>query len=204
MTELIQQVRETIVAAAASDMAAAVRATLCRDELEKVVRALWLAAGETPSRDATLLELLGGRAVAKAVADAEVLESLHFIRKLGANARHGLRVKKSQEKLARDHLLWFLDFLDAVFPEGPAVPEMPGPPPGLVAAPPALSEAETRRQYIDLYLQEAGWDVSEHFGIALPSKACIEIHVDGLPTTPNGEGRCDYVLFGRDGKRERE
>lgn len=204
MTEQLQQVREKIATAAASNMDEAARAALWRDELEGVARAVWLAAGETPATDATLLELLGGRGFRRVVDDAEVMESLHFVRKLGINAKHGLRVKKAQERLARDFLLYFLDYLEAV-PPSPAEADAGGAPPsaGTPRPPPkpvSLTEAQTRKQYIDLYLQEAGWDLSEHFGLALPAKACIEIHVDGLPTTPNGDGRCDYVLFGRDGK----
>ncbi|MDE7421909.1 MAG: hypothetical protein K2N35_17105 [Muribaculaceae bacterium] len=43
-----------------------------------------------------------------------------------------------------------------------------------------LSEAETRRIYIDLLLREAGWKLSETKGEIIPGKACIEIKV-GTP-----------------------
>ena len=61
-----------------------------------------------------------------------------------------------------------------------------------------ISEAETRRLYIDLMLKEAGWDVLDTEGAIQPSKACIEVEVEGMP---NGEGKgyCDYVLFGSNG-----
>ena len=61
-----------------------------------------------------------------------------------------------------------------------------------------ISEAETRKLYIDLMLKEAGWDVLSDNGVIQPSKACIEIEVDGMP---NGEekGFADYVLFGANG-----
>ncbi len=62
-----------------------------------------------------------------------------------------------------------------------------------------LSEAETRKQYIDLMLREAGWIVLEKKGLIQPLKACIEIEVDGMPTASK-KGYADYVLFGGNGK----
>jgi len=60
------------------------------------------------------------------------------------------------------------------------------------------SEAETRRVLIDRMLREAGWTVLTAKGVVKPSKACIEVEVEGMP---NGEGVgfADYVLFGADG-----
>ncbi|MBR6332060.1 MAG: DEAD/DEAH box helicase family protein, partial [Dehalococcoidales bacterium] len=62
-----------------------------------------------------------------------------------------------------------------------------------------MSEAETRRLYIDLYLKEAGWDVLDTENVALAGKAGIEIEVQGMPN-PHGIGYCDYVLYGSNGK----
>ncbi len=64
--------------------------------------------------------------------------------------------------------------------------------------PSEISEAETRKLYIDLMLKEAGWDVLETEGSIQPSKACIEVEVDGMPNN-EGKGYCDYVLFGSNG-----
>lgn len=69
----------------------------------------------------------------------------------------------------------------------------------VVPATTALSEAETRRIYIDLMLEEAGWNISKTEGAIMPSKACVEVEVVGMPTT-SGKGYADYVLFGADGK----
>lgn len=60
-----------------------------------------------------------------------------------------------------------------------------------------ISEAETRRQFIDLMLREAGWEVLTKENVAFASKAGIEIEVDGMPNG-KGKGYCDYVLFGKD------
>ncbi len=61
-----------------------------------------------------------------------------------------------------------------------------------------LSEAETRRLYIDLLLQEAGWKVTEQKGEIIPRQAGIEIEVEGMPSE-SGLGYADYVLFDADG-----
>lgn len=61
-----------------------------------------------------------------------------------------------------------------------------------------ISEAETRKLYIDLMLKEAGWDVLDTEGAIQPSKACIEVEVEGMPNA-EGKGFCDYVLFGSNG-----
>ena len=61
-----------------------------------------------------------------------------------------------------------------------------------------ISEAETRKLFIDLMLKEAGWEVLEIEGAIQPSKACIEVEVEGMPNH-EGKGYCDYVLFGSNG-----
>ena len=62
-----------------------------------------------------------------------------------------------------------------------------------------IDEAETRRLLIDLMLREAGWDILSTKGAKHPSKACIEVEVQGMPNN-HGNGFADYVLFGDDGK----
>ncbi len=73
--------------------------------------------------------------------------------------------------------------------------------PATVNAQPAVSdltEAETRRLYIDLLLSEAGWKVTEHNGEIVPRQAGREIEVNGMPNG-SGTGYADYVLFDADG-----
>lgn len=62
-----------------------------------------------------------------------------------------------------------------------------------------ISEAETRRRFIDLMLREAGWELVETEGEVVGGKACVEIEVDGMPNT-TGKGYADYVLYGDNGK----
>ena len=64
--------------------------------------------------------------------------------------------------------------------------------------PESLSEAETRKIFIDEMLREAGWDISEESHTIVSGKACLEIEVQGMPT-PSGKGYADYVLFDTDG-----
>lgn len=61
-----------------------------------------------------------------------------------------------------------------------------------------ISEAETRKLYIDLLLREAGWKVSEKDGEIIPRLACTEIEVHGMPSE-SGVGYADYVLFDTNG-----
>lgn len=62
------------------------------------------------------------------------------------------------------------------------------------AVPLLVSEAETRRRYIDLSLQECGWD-------NLQEGYHLEYEVTGMPLSTNksGIGYVDYVLWGDDG-----
>ncbi len=62
-----------------------------------------------------------------------------------------------------------------------------------------ISEAETRKMYIDLMLREAGWDINPTKGAVEPLKACIEVEVKGMPNA-HEVGYVDYVLFGGNGK----
>lgn len=62
------------------------------------------------------------------------------------------------------------------------------------AVPLEVSEAETRKRYIDLSLKECGWD-------NLTLGRDLEYEVSGMPksTNPSGIGFVDYVLWGDDG-----
>lgn len=61
-----------------------------------------------------------------------------------------------------------------------------------------LTEADTRRLYIDLLLREAGWKITEIEGEKVPRQAGVEIEVSGMPSE-SGKGYADYVLLGDDG-----
>lgn len=65
--------------------------------------------------------------------------------------------------------------------------------------PTGISEAETRKMFIDLLLREAGWDILTQENVPFAGKAGIEIEVQGMPNN-EAKGYCDYVLYGKDGK----
>ena len=60
------------------------------------------------------------------------------------------------------------------------------------------SELETRKLFIDLMLQDAGWELVGKDNVPLPGKAGTEIEVHGMPK--QDVGYADYVLYGSDGK----
>lgn len=62
-----------------------------------------------------------------------------------------------------------------------------------------ISEAETRKVFIDLMLKEAGWEILSQENVPYATKSGIEIEVLGMPNN-EGKGYCDYVLYGRDGR----
>lgn len=104
------------------------------------------------------------------------------------NAEHDQKIKKTADKLAYDNLAYFIGLIEAQEKGTRAQYQKP----------PYMSEANTRKLYIDLYLKEAGWDVLDTENVAIAGKAGIEIKVEGMPNA-QGIGFCDYVLYGRDG-----
>lgn len=176
----------------------------CRDALNSVIRYIYRKESVRIPEKATMLELLDGSVIAPFIDNGIILESLHFIRKLGMNAQHGVPIKKTHARLALDNLEFFIRFVIKKYESPEDVKK--------IVLPRYLSEADTRKIYIDEYLREAGWDVIEpnsetvlpdgtkvKSGTVYPSKACCEIPVEGMPNA-SGVGFCDYVLYGKDGK----
>lgn len=62
-----------------------------------------------------------------------------------------------------------------------------------------FTEAETRKTYIDIALNDARWKVCETEGAIKAGMACVEIKLQGMPNA-EGVGYADYVLFDDDGK----
>ena len=165
-------------------------AQAARDAVQQTVDFLFAKKGVERDADATLLELLQSRTVVEFIESPEERAALDFVRLLGARADHDQHVKKAQAARAEDTARHFAALAGAAFE------------PGSVTAPvsmPSLTEMETRRLYIDAYLEEAGWKVGEINDQVVPGGAGVEIRVTGMP--PMGQvGFCDYVLFGLDGK----
>ncbi len=163
-------------------------AKLCRALLQECIDFIYDKEAIAKPKNASLLELIDGPVVSAYLDDSEIVHSLHFVRILGMNAEHGRSVRKKEIKLAQDNIAYLVGFIDAK-ENGTA---------STYHKPPYMSEAATRRLYIDTYLKEAGWDVLDTENTILPAKAGIEIKVEGMPNA-QGYGFCDYVLYGRNG-----
>lgn len=168
-----------------------INAKVCgyRYVLSLIIDYIFEKSGNKKPEKASLLELIDSDIVADYIKDADIINSLHYIRILGINAEHEQKIKKTEDKLAQSNLLYVIGLIEAQ--EAGARQSY--------QKPPYMSEATTRKLYIDLYLREAGWDVLDTENVAVAGKAGIEIKVDGMPNG-QGIGFCDYVLYGRDGK----
>ena len=210
---------------------------------------------EIPER-ASLFELVDGEPFREFIGDDKVMMAVHYVRKVGNNGAHGIKVTKKEAFFCLLNIynvvaaiLIKLTILKEVKPfDKTLIPDSPQAPSltptkvsvthqstivqtaskeavkdktPVVEIQTDISEAETRKLYIDLMLKEAGWDVLSTEGAIQPSKACIEVEVEGMPygyisesghahsdgrmaaeeiEIPMGaKGYCDYVLFGSNG-----
>lgn len=176
-----------ITAAEIKDAAERVKAY--RGVLTDAIDYIYESTNTHKPEKASLLELVDSDVLANYVQDSDVINSLHYVRILGMNAEHDQKIKKTADKLAYDNLAYFIGLIEAQEKGTRAQYQKP----------PYMSEVNTRKLYIDLYLKEAGWDVLDTENVAIAGKAGIEIKVEGMPNA-QGIGFCDYVLYGRDGK----
>lgn len=176
-----------ITAAETKDAAERVKAY--RGVLTDAIDYIYESTNTHKPEKASLLELVDSDVLANYVQDSDVINSLHYVRILGMNAEHDQKIKKTADKLAYNNLAYFIGLIEAQEKGTRAQYQKP----------PYMSEANTRKLYIDLYLKEAGWDVLDTENVAIAGKAGIEIKVEGMPNA-QGIGFCDYVLYGRDGK----
>ena len=177
--------------AAATNKDSAAVALSCRNCVLDVIKLIFGLSKVRLPESASMLELLNSPVVTGYIDNAEVMNSLQFVRILGVNAQHGQHIKKTEAQLARNNTSFFLGFIrNKLQPEQHDVK---------YEKLPYMSEYATRRLYIDLYLREADWDVLTTEDTIIPGKAGIEIKVEGMPNA-EGIGFCDYVLYGKDGK----
>ncbi len=161
--------------------------TACREWLQAAIDYVFAKQDIAKPTSASLLELLENVTFTSYVGDPDIVRSLDYVRIKGMNAIHGLSVSKREAELSVNNISYFLDFLIAK-ENGSSVTK-----------PRYMSEAETRKVYIDTYLKEAGWEVVGQDNVPVAGKASVEIEVDGMPNESK-VGYCDYVLYGRDGK----
>ncbi len=199
-----------------------------RKALEYVVRSLYVMKNiEIPER-ASLFELVDGEEFREFIGDDRVMMAVHYIRKVGNNGAHGVKVTKREAYFCLLNIynvvaavLLKLTLIKEVVPFDdtllPKIPQTPTLTPAKVTVTPQstivqtasreavadktpvkeiptdISEAETRKLYIDLMLKEAGWEVLDTEGAIQPSKACIEVEVKGMPTVQSSMSHITYT-----------
>ena len=188
-------------------------ALVCRQVLEEVLDLIFEYKGERKLSGASLLELLNNETIQSFFDNDIILDRMHFVRIVGINAYHQKHIKSTQAKVSHDCIKDLIELIKRKFNLAENI-ENENEFTNLESSKKTsdISEYSTRKIYIDLYLEEAGWTVLEpqsstvlpggkyaKSGIMVPGKACSEIPVKGLKNT-SGIGFCDYVLYGDDGK----
>ena len=200
-----------------------------RKALEYLVKGIYqIKVGFVPQKQ-DLFSLVTRDEFTDLIGDQNILDALHFIRKVGNKAVHGSTVSQSQAIKSLEFLHFFvgevlikLDIIES-YPTfdkeilGKTEKSVPleqkievqekdfNQFKGKITRHTKLvtkldiSEAETRKLFIDLYLNEAGWDIVDRDNVVVPSAASTEIRVTGMPNN-KGVGFVDYVLYGRDSK----
>lgn len=167
----------------ADDKSAQDVALICRQVLEKVIDLIFAHSMQKKPMNATLIELINHDTIQNYFNNDVLLDKLHFIRILGINAYHNKHIKSTQAKVAYDNTRYLLDFIKEKFyhqndlkihsftvSREDDVNEKKTP--SFIK----MNEAETRKVYIDLYLEEAGWEVLEpNSKTVLPNGKTIEL-----------------------------
>ena len=204
-----------------------------RKALEFWAKLVYYTNGWDIPQHAGLMELISDADFVEYVDDAQVMNDIHFIRRIGNQGAHGQSINRKESLHCVASLYAIIGEWLTVLGEVRDLPPFdmtlvpkvvtlsvvtPDSEPVVsadtihqryakesegkhlhVEPPRVLSEAETRRIFIDLMLREAGWDVLTTNGALLAGKACIEVPLAGMPNNAN-EGFADYVLFSDDMK----
>ena len=200
-----------------------------RKSLEYLVKLVYQLRNGTVPQRSSLFELVSSEDFTNFINDSSMINALHYIRKVGNIAIHNEEVSQKEALLSLKQLHIFtgellikLDLIKSypLFDESLLVKTTKTIPAdkdvdlnqqlvsslkekidkhSTLGVGVNISEAQTRKIYIDLYLREAGWKVLDKDNIKLPEKAGVEIKVEGMPNA-QGIGFVDYVLYGSDGK----
>lgn len=149
-----------------------------------------------------LIQLIKNRAFRQFLGKSEYYHMMHFIYLASSNAAVDHSIEEDTANLALGHLkvLTYVIFskleessessygmLDSRV-SSPAVRSITLPPTSI-----DISEAATRKLYIDMDLLAAGYSVVREKGKIVPGKVCIEIEVHNLPN--QSIGYVDYVIY---------
>lgn len=200
-----------------------------RKALEYLVKLVYQSRNNNVPQRSSLFELVSSEDFTNFINDASMLNALHYIRKVGNIAIHNDEVSQKEALFSLKQLHIFtgellvkLDLIQTypLFDETLLIKTYDAYPSDqdvdidvnlvnqiksridkhtTLGVGVNISEAETRKLYIDLYLREVGWKVLDKDNVKLPEKAGIEIKVQGMPNN-QGIGFVDYVLYGNDGK----
>ena len=88
-------------------------AVLCRDLLVDAIDYIYAASKAEKPEHASLLELLDSPVVITYINDADIINSMHYVRILGMNAKHGKNIKKREAKLALDNITYVIGLINA-------------------------------------------------------------------------------------------
>ncbi|MGB4613877.1 MAG: DEAD/DEAH box helicase family protein, partial [Erysipelotrichaceae bacterium] len=181
---------------------------ICRQVLEKAIDLIFFYKEVQRPKNAQLLELINNEHIQNFFGSDVIIDSLHFIRIVGINALHGKQIKKSQSKVAYNNTEYLIEIIKDKIVHIKEISEVSD---EEITEKLKMNEENTRKIYIDLYLNESGWEVvpakgktkvNDTYitsGSVIPGKACCEIPVEGM-NNKSGIGFCDYVLYGKDGK----
>lgn len=200
-----------------------------RKALEYLVKLVLQLKNGSSQKRSSLFELVSSEDFTSFINDPGMLGTIHYIRKVGNNAIHNEKVRQNEALLSLKNLHYFIGELlikievitnYPLFDEALLIKKNDKYPKNndviinqqLVdrLSPKVnkytnlgvsinISEAKTRKLYIDIYLREAGWEVLEKKNEKSSKKAGIEIIVQEMPNK-QGKGYVDYVLYGSNGK----
>ena len=88
-------------------------ALLCRELLEAAVSYIFEKTESRKPKNASLLELIDHMVVTSYIDDVDTMNSLHYVRILGMNAKHGRKVRKNEAKLAQENVTYLIGLLAA-------------------------------------------------------------------------------------------
>lgn len=95
---LIERLNEKLNTVA-NEKSSTTSAVLCRDLLVDAIDYIYTESEAEKPEHASLLELLDSPVVITYINDADIINSMHYIRILGMNAKHGKNIKKEKPSL---------------------------------------------------------------------------------------------------------
>ena len=124
-------------------------AMACRKLLYNALVFVFEKNGKAIPKSATMIELVDSEVLLEYFGEDndDLIQALHYVRIVGMHAEHGDSISKKKAYIALENVAYLVSFIDNK-EKGTAEPPKSK----------HMSERETRKQYIDVYLEEAGWN----------------------------------------------